>query len=121
MPCLIDLLRPKGDTEELIDLIEVVSRNKKGKVKLVIIDTLSRALSGGNENSPDDMGNLVKHLDKIRHTLKTHLCIIHHSGKDRAKGARGHSLLRAATDTELEVANHVIRARKKGIWKKVFL
>jgi len=59
------------------------------------------------------MGNLVKHLDKIRHTLKTHLCIIHHSGKDRAKGARGHSLLRAATDTELEVANHVIRARKQ--------
>ena len=59
------------------------------------------------------MGNLVKHLDKIRHTLKTHLCIIHHSGKDLAKGARGHSLLRAATDTELEVANHVIRARKQ--------
>ncbi len=59
------------------------------------------------------MGNLVKHLDKIRHTLKTHLCIIHHSGKDVAKGARGHSLLRAATDTELEVANHVIRAKKQ--------
>jgi hypothetical protein len=59
------------------------------------------------------MGNLVKHLDKIRHTLKTHLCIIHHSGKDLAKGARGHSLLRAAADTELEVANHVIRARKQ--------
>ena len=95
VPCPIDLLRPNGDTEELIDLIEEVSRNK-GNVKLVIIDTLSRALSGGNENSPDDMGNLVKHLDKIRHTLKTHLCIIHHSGKDRAKGARGHSLLRAS-------------------------
>ena len=59
------------------------------------------------------MGNLVKHLDKIRHTLKTHLCIIHHSGKDLAKGARGHSLLRAAADTELEVANHVIRAKKQ--------
>ena len=59
------------------------------------------------------MGNLVKHLDKIRHTLKTLLCIIHHSGKDVAKGARGHSLLRAAADTELEVANHVIRARKQ--------
>ena len=112
VPCPIDLLRPNGDTEELIDLIEDVSR-AKGKVKFVIIDTLSRALSGGNENSPDDMGNLVRHLDKIRHTLKTHLCIIHHSGKDRARGARGHSLLRAATDTELEVANHVIRARKQ--------
>ena len=69
-----------------------------GDVRLIIIDTLSRALSGGNENSPDDMGNLVKHMDKVRHTLKAHLCVIHHSGKDKAKGARGHSLLRAATD-----------------------
>ena len=84
-----------------------------GDVKLIIIDTLFRALSGGNENSPDDMCNLVKHTDKVRHTLKAHLCVIHHSGKDRAKGARGHSLLRAATDTELEVVGHVIRPKKQ--------
>ena len=47
------LLRPSGDTEELIDLIEEVSR-EMGDVKLIIIDTLSRTLSGGNENSPDE-------------------------------------------------------------------
>lgn len=29
--------------------------------------------------------------------------VVHHSGKDAAKGARGHSLLRAAVDTELEL------------------
>jgi hypothetical protein len=29
--------------------------------------------------------------------------IVHHSGKDTAKGARGHSSLRAATDTEIEL------------------
>jgi hypothetical protein len=28
---------------------------------------------------------------------------VHHSGKDQAKGARGHSSLRAATDTEIEI------------------
>ena len=107
------MLRPSGDTEELIDLIEDVSR-EMGDVKLIILDTLSRALSGGNENSPDDMGNLVKHMDKVRHTLKAHLCVIHHSGKDRAKGARGHSLLRAATDTELEVAGHATESGANG-------
>jgi len=29
--------------------------------------------------------------------------IIHHSGKDKNKGARGHSSLRAAVDTEIEI------------------
>ncbi len=29
--------------------------------------------------------------------------VIHHSGKDTSKGARGHSSLRAATDTEIEL------------------
>ena len=64
---------------------------------------MSRALAGGNENAPDDMGAFVTNIDKIRHALNTHLCIVHHSGKDRARGARGHSLLRAGTDAELEV------------------
>jgi hypothetical protein len=34
---------------------------------------------------------------------KTHVSFIHHTGKDASKGSRGHSLLRAATDTEIEV------------------
>ena len=59
------------------------------------------------------MGAFVKHIDKIRHHFKAHLCVIHHAGKDTAKGARGHSLLRAATDTELEILPQVIRIRKQ--------
>jgi hypothetical protein len=31
--------------------------------------------------------------------------IVHHTGKDTAQGARGHSSLRAATDTEIEIEN----------------
>jgi len=66
VPCPVDLLRPNGDTEELIDLMEDVS-SVMGNVKLIVVDTLSRAISGGNENSPDDMGAFVKYIDKIRH------------------------------------------------------
>ena len=32
-----------------------------------------------------------------------HLSFVHHTGKDDSKGARGHSLLKAAVDTEIEV------------------
>ena len=102
-PCPVDLLRPDADTNVLIKLIKRAEKEAGHKVKFVVIDTLSRALAGGNENAPDDMGAFVTNIDTIRHVLNTHLCIVHHSGKDRTRGARGHSLLRAGIDTELEV------------------
>ncbi len=110
--CPVDLLRPTGDAQALIELVREYEA-KHGKVRLIVVDTLSRAIAGGNENSPDDMGALVKHLDAIRVATKAHVMVIHHSGKDAAKGARGHSLLRAATDTEIEIANGVARATKQ--------
>jgi hypothetical protein len=97
-PWPIDLLRP-ADREMLAGLI----RDMGVRPKLIVVDTLSRALAGGDENSPTDMGNLVKNLDWLRDATGAHIMVIHHSGKDRAKGARGHSLLRAATDTEIEI------------------
>ena len=41
--------------------------------------------------------------DLIRHETGVCVLYIHHCGKDAAKGSRGHSSLRAATDTEIEV------------------
>ena len=49
------------------------------------------------------MGQLVANLDRIRAETGAHVLCIHHSGKDQGRGARGHSLLRAAIDTEIEV------------------
>jgi hypothetical protein len=60
-------------------------------------------MAGGNENSSEDMGALVLNADKVRQETNAHVSFVHHSGKDAAKGARGHSSLRAATDTEIEV------------------
>lgn len=112
VPCPVDLLHPKADTKPLIELIGQVEA-QLGPVALVVIDTLSRALAGGNENASDDMGALVKNLDRIRVSTGAHLLVVHHSGKDKARGARGHSLLRAATDTEIEVADRVISVTKQ--------
>ena len=49
------------------------------------------------------MALFVKACDFLRQETGAHLEVIHHAGKDTARGARGHSLLRAATDTEIEV------------------
>jgi hypothetical protein len=112
VPCPVDLLRPGGDTKALIELVREAEA-EYGKVRLIVIDTLSRAIAGGNENSPDDMGALVKHLDMLRVTTQAHVMVVHHSGKDTAKGARGHSLLRAATDTEIEIQSGVAKITKQ--------
>ena len=99
----INLLDPDADAQSLIDAITAARTRMGCPVKLVVVDTLSRALAGGNENDSADMGALVGSMDRIR--AETGACVLftHHSGKDAAKGARGHSLLRAAIDTEIEV------------------
>jgi hypothetical protein len=71
--------------------------------QLAIIDTLARAFGGGNENSSEDMGAFITAMGKVQEFLNCALMVLHHSGKDAAKGLRGHSSLLGAVDTELEL------------------
>lgn len=104
IPVALNLLDPEADTSRLIEAIEAAQAKMGCDVALVVMDTLSRAMAGGNENSPEDMGALVMNSDRIRQATGAHVGWVHHSGKDQALGARGHSLLRAATDTEIEIS-----------------
>ena len=104
IPVALNLQDPEADTSRLIEAIQTAAAKMGQPVALVVMDTLSRAMAGGNENSPEDMGALVMNSDRIRQATGAHVAWIHHSGKDQAQGARGHSLLRAATDTEIEIS-----------------
>jgi hypothetical protein len=104
VPVALNLLDPEADTDRLLDAIQAAGKHMGAPVQWIIMDTLSRAMAGGNENSPEDMGALVTNGTKIQQVGKCHVSWIHHSGKDQAQGARGHSLLRAATDTEIEIS-----------------
>lgn len=99
----VDFLSPEGNIDQFIDCIKRAT-DDMGSCKMVVVDTLSRALSGGDENSGQDMGMLVHHADRIRYETGAHVCFIHHAGKNKALGARGHSSLRAAVDTEIEIS-----------------
>jgi hypothetical protein len=99
----IDLCNNETDASRLIMAIEQAMEQIGQPIRMVVVDTLSRALNGGNENAPDSMGALVNNCDRIRHATGAHVMLVHHTGKNQAAGARGHSLLRAATDTEIEV------------------
>ncbi len=89
--------------EAIKRMIKSVSTAAGLPVRFVIIDTMARAMAGGDENSGESMGLAVSTIDSVRKSTGAHVCIIHHSGKDVARGARGHSSLRAAIDTEIEV------------------
>lgn len=75
-------------------------------IALIVIDTLARAMGSGDENTAKDMGALVRNVDDLRADTGAHVMIIHHSGKDASRGARGSNSLRAAVDTEIEVTRH---------------
>ena len=101
-PAPVNLLNPEADLKEIADLCDEISETH-GKIVLIVIDTLSRAMAGGNENGPEDMTAFIANVDALRNYAKAHAATVHHSGKDTAQGARGHSSLRAATDTEIEL------------------
>ena len=103
LSCPVDLLDPRADRDAVIDLIDMVAMEFGQPVSLLVLDTLSRIMAGGDENGPKDMTAVVANIDAIRSRSSVHTAIVHHAGKDIAKGARGHSSLRAATDTELEL------------------
>lgn len=87
------------DTVELCKQIIAAHR----KVSVVVIDTLARSFGAGDENSAEDMGKVLKHCAGIHTATGAVVVLVHHSGKDSSRGARGHSSLLGAADAELEV------------------
>ena len=98
------------DTAAIVDLVRAIEKLSGRKAVLIIGDTLARLIAGANENSGEDMGVVVAHVDRIRTETGAHFMLIHHSGKNAAMGARGWSGLRAATDTEIEVTEDQLAA-----------
>lgn len=83
---------------------DVIKAIQATKSTFIVIDTLNRALAEGSENAPEDMGRFIQNIDAIRGATAAHVMIIHHSGKDSARGMRGHSSLLGAADVSIEVA-----------------
>lgn len=102
----VDLLHE--DRKEVAGFIKLIQETQKeigADVVLVLIDTLNRVMAGGNENGPEDMGHLLDNFDRIKFAVgpKLHLNIVHHTGLTLGR-ARGHTSLKAAADTEIEVS-----------------
>lgn len=110
IPRMVNLL-DELEVERLVATLESLVESR-GKPVLIVIDTLARSMVGGDENSARDMGLAVAVGDRLRDRFNAAIALVHHSGKDAGKGARGSSALLGAADSYLYVegddaGNHV--------------
>lgn len=90
------------EDQAIDDLITTIHQLKTDKIQLVIFDTVARCMAG-DENSAQDMGQAIKSMDRIRDVFKCTVMPVHHSGKDRDRGARGSTAMIGAVDVSLRV------------------
>lgn len=103
VPVPVNFYDGDGDAMDVVSLVKEVERIRGKPARLIIGDTLARMSAGANENSGEDMGPVMARFDRIAAATSAAVLIIHHNGKDAAKGARGWSGIRAHIDTEIEV------------------
>jgi len=70
---------------------------------VVIVDTLNRAAPTSDENSSKEMGEILESCKHLQALIGGLVVLIHHTGKDTSRGARGHSSFFAALDGAIEV------------------
>jgi hypothetical protein len=95
------MLQPFKLTEpqDVADLAAVVPSGA-----VVFIDTLNRAAPTADENSSRDMGEILEAARQLQAATGGLVVLVHHTGKDAARGLRGHSSLFAAMDAAVEVS-----------------
>ena len=82
---------------------------------LIVIDTMNAVSAGLAENDVVDMGIIISNCKQLQKLTSGLVCLIHHCGKDAAKGLRGHTSLIAALDAAIEVD----RRGNNRVWKVV--
>jgi KaiC/GvpD/RAD55 family RecA-like ATPase len=98
------LLQPFSLLEEA-DVQRLAGKIKSGGAAggMVVIDTLSHAMYGADENDFKAMGRVIAGAKALQREVGGVVLLIHHSGKDEKKGVRGHSSLPNMLDCAIEV------------------
>jgi hypothetical protein len=76
----------------------VIEAAKMCRAGLIVVDTVSRAMMGGDENGPVDMGTLAANLNTLRHETGAHVMGVHHGTQTEGTKSRGHSSLPFSVD-----------------------
>jgi len=105
LPSRIDIFSSDADVDKLITEIKAWAAFYDAPLELVVLDTLSAASPGANENASEDMTKVLGRAHKIAIETGAHVAIVHHTPK--AGGTpRGHSLLHGNVENMVEVIRH---------------
>ena len=94
--------RDRRTITQVLEIIREIEAATGEQIVLVIIDTLSRALCGGDENGKD-MGAVVSTTGWLQQETGAHVMLVHHIPQDGAERLRGHGSLLGAMDTTIYV------------------
>ena len=111
----LNLRSSSDDFNILMESIDDLIQRTGIDLRLIQIDTLARSFGGGNENDSSDMGAWIHNCGRMQRKLDCALMAMHHSGKDILRGARGHSSLLGAVDTQLELQKIAMDEPKDGV------
>jgi AAA domain len=95
--------RDKQTARHIIQITRQVELATAEQIVLIIIDTLSRALCGGDENSSKDMGAIVAATALLQDGTDAHIMWLHHIPIEGSERMRGHGALLGAMDTTISV------------------
>ena len=95
VPRALRLLADEDVTQFIAEIVEKVP----GKVVAVFVDTVARAMVGGDENKTQDMSTFVYNCDLIKQQTGATVVLVHHN--NRAGIDRGNTALPAAVDTQM--------------------
>lgn len=92
-------LTEKQDRRDLAQAIKTLP-----VMDLIVVDTLASVMPGADENSGKEMGEVLAYCKALHKHFGALVLLVHHSGKDATKGARGWSGLLGAVDCEIQIA-----------------
>lgn len=102
LPSKVDLFSREGDTDRLITEIKAWAAAMEDPLRLVVIDTLSTATAGADENNGKDMSLVLANIARISDETGAHVMLVHHMNSE-GKKLRGHTSIYANSDQVLLV------------------
>lgn len=98
-------LRDSSISGHLMNRLKSLEVESGVKCRFVCIDTLSQCLFG-DENRQEEVVEFCRAMTRLANELETQVCVIHHTGKDESKGARGSSVINGNFDTLLHLTEN---------------
>lgn len=103
IPCAVDLFDPAADRVRVAEAVRRAVDRYGEEPALIIVDTISKTLGAGKENT-DDMATYLSNCSWLADEFQCCVMPIHHRPKDEnSRDLRGHSSARGDIDTAILV------------------